>query len=102
MKTIIFTILFYLINWTWGLLQNIIGFIIYIFISRDDEVELDYINNCFVLYSDKIKDSCYGMFIFNNGFSELNKSIYLGPFYLPYKLIRRFPLKQIQINQDIQ
>ncbi len=92
MKNKLKLILFYLLQWTWGIFQNILGFLIFFFqFLKNIDREIFIYKGAIVTMWDYRNSASLGMFIFL-GFDDERvlvheyghciQSIILGPFYL--------------------
>ena len=74
-------IIFWILQWTWGLLQNIVGFIIFLFCIKDKHM----IYNGCVVTSWKMRDSMsMGMFLF---ITQVVKGDIKDPESYPHKVM---------------
>ena len=84
--------IFYLLQWTWGILQNILGLLIYLYLKYTGLREMRYRYNSTYVTRWRLKSSMsLGMFIFMGNddirtlvheFGHSIQSCILGPFYL--------------------
>lgn len=84
--------IFYLLQWTWGIIQNILGLLIYLYLKYTGLPEMRYRYNAAYVTRWRLKSSMsLGMFIFMGNedirtlvheFGHSIQSCILGPFYL--------------------
>lgn len=93
MKDKLYLTIFYLLQWTWGVIQNVLGFLIFIFLYLKDRKRKIFRYRGAVVTMWKQKSSAsIGMFIFLgtrdrkvlvHEYGHCIQSMILGPLYLP-------------------
>lgn len=88
----IFRILYYLLQWTWGIIQNVIGLLLWLFLLiKDSNRNIRVFNGAIVTRWNDKGSMSLGMFIFLgrddlriivHEYGHSIQSIILGPFYL--------------------
>ena len=94
MKSKLNLFLFYLLQWTWGIFQNVLGFFVFVFLHLKDKDRKVFMYKGAIVTMWKQKTSAsLGMFIFLgiadrriliHEYGHSIQSIILGPLYLPF------------------
>lgn len=94
MKSKLYLLLFYLLQWTWGIIQNVLGFFVFVFLCLKDSKRKIFMYKGTIVTMWKQKTSAsLGMFIFLgiadervlvHEYGHSIQSIILGPLYLPF------------------
>jgi len=94
MKSKLYLFLFYLLQWTWGIIQNVLGFFVFVFLCLKDSKRKIFMYKGTIVTMWKQKTSAsLGMFIFLgiadervlvHEYGHSIQSIILGPLYLPF------------------
>ena len=94
MKSKLYLFLFYLLQWTWGIIQNVLGFFVFVFLClKDSKRKIFMYKGTIVTMWEQKTSASLGMFIFLgiadervlvHEYGHSIQSIILGPLYLPF------------------